>query len=114
MRTLNLSLAVAVLAAASTVYAAGTTPPAPTPPPPAAHTATSPSTATVDYKARCTALEGEWQAAATTHATNASLGKAKSKAAKGKTSCASSKPDDHKKGVSYYEAALKLLGVTPE
>ena len=92
------ALAVALLGSA-TAYAASTTP-----------VSTSPA---VDYSARCTTLADQWKTAQTTNATNANLGKAKGDAAKAEKECKSKKSADEKKGVGNYEAALKLLGVTP-
>lgn len=102
------TLAVAACAVAllgSTSAFAGT--PASTPPAPT----TTP--APVDYAARCTSLAAQWKTAEAANATNAHLGKAKADAAKAEKLCASKKADDHKKGAEDYEAALKLLGVTP-
>jgi hypothetical protein len=70
-------------------------------------------TATIDYAARCTTLADQWKTAEGANASNASLGKAKADAAKGAKLCGSKKSGDHKKGAADYEAALKLLGVTP-
>lgn len=67
----------------------------------------------VDFAARCTSLAGQWKTAEGTNATNASLGKAKADAAKAETLCKSKKSSDQKKGTEDYNAALKLLGVTP-
>ncbi len=71
------------------------------------------STTSVDYTARCTSLAGQWKTAETTNATHASLGKAKADAAKAEKLCKSKKSSDQKKGTDDYDAALKLLGVTP-
>jgi hypothetical protein len=71
------------------------------------------STTPVDYAARCTSLAGQWKTAETTNATHASLGKAKADAAKAEKLCKSKKSSDQKKGTDDYDAALKLLGVTP-
>jgi hypothetical protein len=73
------------------------------------HAATKP----VDYAARCTSLGEQWKAAETSHGTNANFAKAKADAEKAAKMCASTKASDHKKGVTDYEAALKLLGITP-
>lgn len=124
MLNMKLVLAAAALTTASAVYAASTPAPptAPTTPPapPTSHTTapapaatTAPTHAATDYKAHCTALEGQWETTLAAQAANPNLGKAKSKAAKAKTSCASSKPADQKKGVAGYESALKLLGAKP-
>ncbi len=78
-------------------------------PAPATHSASKPT----DYAARCTALADQWKTAETANSTNANLGKAKADAEKASKLCASTKSDDHKKGAMDYEAALKLLGVTP-
>lgn len=79
----------------------------------AAATAPTAHNTPVDYTARCTTLAAEWKTAETANPTHASLGKAKADAAKAEKLCASKKSSDHKKGVTEYEAALKLLGVTP-
>ena len=94
------ALAVALFGSAA-AFAATTPAPAPTPAP------------AVDYAARCTALAQQFKTAETANATNTKLGKAKADAAKGEKLCKSTKATDEKKGVSDYEAALKLLGVTP-
>ena len=73
----------------------------------------TPSTTTVDYAARCKSLSEQWTAAVGTNGSNASLGKAKAKAAEADKECKSGKTADEKKGAADYEAALKLLGVTP-
>ena len=81
-----------------------------------AYAATAPATATtakIDYAARCASLAEQWKTAEAAHATNTHLGKAKADAAKAEKFCKSTKSADEKKGVSNYEAALKLLGVTP-
>ena len=67
----------------------------------------------VDYAARCTSLAGQWKTAESTNATNANLGKAKADATKAERLCKSKKSSDQKKGAGDYDAALKLLGVTP-
>lgn len=88
----------ALLIASSTAFAATTTP----------------SVAkSIDFAARCKSLGEQWKSAETTNAANANLGKAKGDAEKGAKLCASAKAGDHKKGAADYEAALKLLGVTP-
>lgn len=112
-RTLAVT-AFAVALLGSTAAFAGTATPASTPTTtPAATTTTTPAAAPVDYAARCTSLAGQWKTAEAANATNAHLGKAKAEAAKGEKLCASKKADDHKKGAADYEAALRLLGVTP-
>ncbi len=78
-----------------------------------ATTATHAAAKAVDYGARCTSLADQWKTAETANSTNANLGKAKADADKGSKLCASAKGGDHKKGAADYEAALKLLGVTP-
>lgn len=98
------AVAVALLGSA-TAFAASTAPSTSTP------AAAAP--APVDYAARCTALADQWKTAEAANATNKHLGKAKGKAAKGAKLCASKKDADHKKGSAAYEAALKLIGVTP-
>jgi len=97
------ALAVALVGSAS-AYAATATP---------VKVAATSTTTKVDYGARCTTLADQWKTAEAANATNASLGKAKADAAKGETLCKSKKTSDQKKGVSDYESALKLLGVTP-
>jgi hypothetical protein len=67
----------------------------------------------VDYAARCTSLAGQWKTAEAANATHASLGKAKADAAKAEKLCKSKKSSDQRKGTDDYDAALKLLGVTP-
>ena len=101
-KTLALTAFAVALMGSVTAFAASTATPAST-------TAAAP----VDYAARCTALATQWKTAETANATNAHLGKAKADAAKGEKLCGSKKDADHKKGVADYEAALKLLGVTP-
>lgn len=93
------ALAVAILGSASAFAATST--PAATPAP------------AVDYAARCTSLTEQFKTAEAANATNTKLGKAKAEAAKGEKLCKSTKSADHKKGAADYEAALKLLGVTP-
>ena len=93
------ALAVALFGSAA-AFAATTTP------------ASTPAPA-VDYAARCTALADQFKTAEASNATNKKLGKAKADAAKGEKLCKSTKATDEKKGVADYEAALKLLGVTP-
>jgi hypothetical protein len=95
------ALALALIGSA-TAYAATTTP-APT-------TAAAPK---VDYAAKCTSLADQWKTAEAANASNANLGKAKADATKAEKQCKSTKASDQKKGVANYEAALKLLGVTP-
>lgn len=102
------AVAVALLGSA-TAFAASTAPTTTTSTPTPAATAPAP----VDYAARCTALADQWKTAEAANATNKHLGKAKAKAAKGAKLCASKKDADHKKGSAAYEAALKLIGVTP-
>lgn len=80
-----------------------------TPAPATTHAAAKP----IDYAARCTSLADQWKTAEAANGTNANLGKAKADADKGSKLCASTKSGDHKKGAADYEAALKLLGVTP-
>ncbi len=102
------AFAALVLSSASAFAAATTTP--------ASNTSTAPAHASstpIDYAARCTSLATQWKTAEEGNATNAHLGKAKADAAKGEKLCASTKSSDHKKGAMDYEAALKLLGVTP-
>ena len=80
----------------------------------AAYAATTPiKTMKVDYAARCTSLADQWKTAEGANATNTNLGKAKADAAKGEKLCKSKKSSDEKKGAADYQAALKLLGVTP-
>lgn len=81
--------------------------------PSASTTTPAHTTAAVDYGARCTSLAGQWKTAEGANATNTHLSKAKAMAAKGEKMCGSKTATDHPKGVSKYEAALKLLGVTP-
>lgn len=71
------------------------------------------SVAHVDYAARCKSLADQWKTAETANASHASLGKAKAEASTAEKLCKSKKDADMRKGVSDYEAALKLLGVTP-
>lgn len=80
-----------------------------TPAAPASHSASK----AIDYAARCTSLAGQWKTAESTNASNAKLGQAKADAEKAAKLCGSTKASDHKKGAVDYEAALKLLGVTP-
>jgi len=80
-----------------------------TPAPATTHAAAKP----IDYAARCTSLADQWKTAEVANGTNANLGKAKADADKGSKLCTSTKSGDHKKGAADYEAALKLLGVTP-
>jgi hypothetical protein len=78
---------------------------------PATHTASI--SKTVNYGARCSSLADQWKTAEAANSSSASLGKAKADAEKGAKLCGSKKASDHKRGASDYEAALKLLGVTP-
>ena len=80
-----------------------------TPATPVTHSASK----AIDYTARCTALSDQWKTAETANSTNANLGKAKADADKGSKLCTSTKSSDHKKGAMDFEAALKLIGVTP-
>ena len=100
MRQVLAGTALAVLLIGSGTALAATTPPPASSTPP-------------DYAARCTSLAEQWKTAEAANASNAHLGKAKADAAKGEKLCSSKKATDHKKGVTDYEAALKLLGVTP-
>ena len=100
------ALAVALLGS-TLAYAANSTPIKTTP------VAATSSTPAVDYAARCTSLADQWKTAESSNASNASLGKAKADATKAAKECKSKKTADEKKGVGNYEAALKLLGVTP-
>jgi hypothetical protein len=80
---------------------------------PAAPAATMPAPApTPDYAAQCKSLGEQWTAAADAHKTDKSFAQAKSGATKAERNCKSTKAAAQKKGVSQYEAALKLLGVT--
>lgn len=96
----------AALLASTSAFAAGTTTLATT-------TAAAAKPMSADSGARCTSLADQWKTAEGANATNASLGKAKADAAKGEKMCKSKKTSDKKKGAADYEAALKLLGVTP-
>lgn len=106
MTRIVVGAAVAALLLGTSAFAATTTPAATT-------TTAAAATTKVDYEARCTSLADQWKTAEAANATNASLGKAKADATKGEKLCKSKKASDHKKGSSDYEAALKLLGVTP-
>jgi hypothetical protein len=99
------SLALALLGSTA-AFAANTTPAS-------TSTPAASSTPAVDYAARCTSLADQWKTAESSNATNANLGKAKADATKAAKECKSKKTADEKKGVANYEAALKLLGVTP-
>lgn len=96
--------ALAAIFMASAAYAA-------TPATPATHTASV--SKSIDYTARCTTLADQWKTAEAANSSSASLGKAKADADKGAKLCGSKKVTDHKRGATDYEAALKLLGVTP-
>lgn len=100
---------VTILIGSASAYAAAT----PSPTPAAAQTPTHTATAPIDYAARCTSLADQWKSAETANASNKSLGKAKADAARGAKYCKSTKVAVEKKGVKSYQAALKLLGVTP-
>ena len=101
----------AVLLGSASAFAAATTPASTSTSavPMPAHTAVAP----VDYAARCTSLADQWKAAEAANASNKSLGKAKADAARGAKFCKSTKVASEKKGSKKYEAALKILGVTP-
>lgn len=80
---------------------------------PAAPAATTPAPApTPDYAAQCKSLGEQWTTAAEAHKTDKAFAQAKSGATKAERNCKSTKAAAQKKGVSQYEAALKLLGVT--
>lgn len=100
------ALAVALLGSA-TAYAASTGTPAATPATPA--TSATPA-ATHDYAAQCKSLGTRWEAAEAANASNAKLGKAKTKANAAEKNCASTKASKERTGVSQYKAALKLIG----
>lgn len=78
-----------------------------------AATATTSASKGVDYAVRCKSLAEQWKTAESGHGTNANLGKAKGDAEKAEKLCGSKKSSDHRKGAMDYEAAIKLLGVTP-
>jgi hypothetical protein len=80
-------------------------------PAPAAPAATTPAPAP-DFAAQCTSLGEQWKTAAEAHKTDKAFAQAKSGATKAERNCKSTKAAAQKKGVSQYEAALKLLGVT--
>lgn len=84
----------------ATTTATATTTPAPTPAP------------APDYAAQCKSLGGQWTAAVDAHKMDKNFAQAKSGATKAERNCKSTKASVEKKGVSQYEAALKLLGVT--
>ena len=91
---------VTILMGSASAFAATTAP---------AHTAA----VHVDYAARCTSLSEQWKTAEAANASHKSLGKAKADAARAAKYCKSNKVASEKKGTKKYEAALKLLGVTP-
>ena len=67
---------------------------------------------TPDYAAQCKSLGDQWTAAADAHKTDKKFAQAQSGATKAERNCKSTKASAQKKGVSQYQAALKLLGVT--
>ena len=71
------------------------------------------SSSTVNYGQRCSSLAGQWQTAVDGHGTSPNIGKARADAAKGEKLCKSTTAAQQKRGVRDYEAALKMLGVTP-
>lgn len=83
-----------------------------TTPAPAAGTVHS-AVPSINYAARCNSLADQWKTAEAANSSNKSLGKAKADAARGAKYCKSTKTASEKRGTRNYEAALKLLGVTP-
>jgi hypothetical protein len=82
---------------------------------PAAPAVTTPApmpAPTPDFAAQCKSLGEQWKTAADAHKTDKTFAQAKSGATKAERNCKSTKAATAKKGVTQYEAALKLLGVT--
>ena len=75
--------------------------------------ASAATTPAPDYAAQCKNLGGQWKTVAETHKTDKKFAQAQSEATKAERNCASTKASAQKKGVSQYEDALKMLGVTP-
>jgi hypothetical protein len=71
------------------------------------------STPAPDYSAQCKTLGEQWTTASASASSNKHFAAAKADAAKAGTNCKSTKTASQKKGVSQYEAALKLIGATP-
>jgi len=108
-----LSVALAGAAFAASAPATTTTKPAAAPAAAAAPAVTTPTPApTPDFAAQCKSLGEQWKTAADAHKTDKAFAQAKSGATKAERNCKSTKAATEKKGVSQYEAALKLLGVT--
>ena len=112
-------LSVALVGAAFAASAPASTSKPATPAATPAATTTAPATTTTpapaptpDYAAQCKSLGEQWTTAADAHKTDKSFAQAKSGATKAERNCKSTKASAQKKGVSQYEAALKLLGVT--
>lgn len=66
-----------------------------------------------NYGAECKTLRQQWDAASATNATNAKFAQAKAGATKAERNCASTKSSRQHKGAGQFQAALKLIGVTP-
>jgi len=109
-----LSVALAGAAFAASAPATGGKPEtaAPAATAPAAPAATPAPAPTPDYAAQCKSLGDQWTAAADAHKTDKKFAQAQSGATKAERNCKSTKASAQKKGVSQYQAALKLLGVT--
>lgn len=73
----------------------------------------APAAATPDYAAQCKNLDAQWRSVEGTHKSDKKFAQAQSEATKAARNCESTKASAHKKGVSQYEEALKLLGVVP-
>jgi hypothetical protein len=109
-----LSVALAGAAFAASAPVTTTTKPvvaAPAATAPAAPVVTTPAP-TPDFAAQCKSLGEQWKTAADAHKTDKTFAQAKSGATKAERNCKSTKAATEKKGVTQYEAALKLLGVT--
>lgn len=75
--------------------------------------ASAPAAPAPDHAAQCKNLGSQWKTVAETHKTDKKFAQAQSDAMKAERNCATAKSSAQKKGVSQYEDALKLLGVTP-
>lgn len=93
--------------------AAASAAPEPATPSPQLVATTQIASAPVNYTAECKALGLQWSGAMATHASDTQFAKAKAGAVRGERNCTSTNVAKHKKGAGQYEAALKLLGITP-
>lgn len=97
-----LSVAIAGAAAAASTPATSSMKPA-----------SAPAAAAPDYAAQCKNLGAQWKSVEETHKSDKKFAQAQSEATKAGRNCMSAKASAHKKGVSQYEEALKLLGAVP-